>query len=522
MRGAAPPSLARLIGRAAGWYGDRVAVVDGPRSLRFGEVEARSNRLANALIALAPTPGTRVALLMNNRLEFVEADFAIVKSGKVKLPINPRLVDRERAWLLQNSGAEILIAEASFAPFVEAAWPSLPALETVIALDGSIAGGLDYAALLEKGAPDPPGIEPDEEAASFILYTSGTTGRPKGAVSSQRGRRAATLTMLAEEIDAGPGDAMVHVGSVAHGSGSKILAYYLRGARNVMVPKWDPEAFLSLVERERATGSFMVPTMMASLTEAAAGGRFDLRSLKTISYGGAPIAPARLQESMRILGNVFVQVYGSCEAPHPLTILTRDDHLAAKDDPIRLATIGRLTHQTEIRLVDAEGNPVAQGENGEMQVRGAHVMSGYWDDPEATAAALRDGWYATGDVARMDGEGYLSIVDRSRDMIISGGLNVYPAEVERILHEHPAIAEVAVVGVPDDRWGEAVKAVVVLRAGASASETDLVEHCRARLAGYKKPQSVDFVPELPKGSTGKILKREIRERYWQGVARRVH
>ena len=522
MSRAFPPTLGDLIARAAGWYGDRVAVVEGRRRLSFREVEARSNRLANALLALSPTSGARVALLMNNRLEFVEADFAIVKSGKVKLPINPRLVDREREHLLANSGAQILIAEASFAEFVEGVWPRLPALETVIAIDGPIAGARDYASVLEKASPEAPRITLEEEAASFILYTSGTTGRPKGAVNSNRGRRAATLTMLAEEIDAVAGDAMVHVGSVAHGSGSKILAYYLRGARNVMVGKWDPEAFLRLVGSERATGSFMVPTMMASLCEAASRGGFDFSSLKTISYGGAPIAPARLQEAMQILGNVFVQVYGSCEAPHPLTILTREEHRAAAADPARLATIGRLTHQTAIRLVDAEGREVAAGENGEMQVRGPHVMTGYWENPEATAGVLKDGWYATGDIARHDEQGYFYIVDRSRDMIITGGLNVYPAEVESVLHEHPAIAEVAVVGVPDERWGEAVKAVVVLRSGATASEAELVEHCRARVAGYKKPQSVEFVAELPKGSTGKILKREIRERFWQGVSRRVH
>ncbi len=514
-------SIPALIGRAAAWYGEREAVVDEKTRLTFRQVDRRSNRLAHALLAASPEQGARVALLMPNRAEFVEADFAIAKAGKVKLPINPRLAAAERLHLLRDSGADTLIFDLQFADFVSEARRELEGVRSFVALGGRGAGAEEYEELLARASDAAPGIHPPDDAASFLLYTSGTTGRPKGATSTQRGRRAATLTMLAEEIEADPGDAMVHVGSVAHGSGSKILAYFLRGARNILVPKWDPQAFLALVARERATGSFMVPTMLGALLEAARHESTDTSSLRAISYGGAPIAPSRLEQIVERFGSVFVQVYGSCEAPHPLTVLTRAEHRPPPGQQARLASIGRETAQTELRLVDDAGRDVPPGETGEMWVRGAHVMSGYWNNPAATAEAFRDGWYRTGDVARRDEDGYCYIVDRVRDMIISGGLNVYPAEVEACLQRHPAVLEAAVIGVPDDEWGESVKAIVVLRPGAAAGEAALIEHCRAHLAGYKKPRSVDFVQELPKGSTGKILKRDLREPWWEGRKRRV-
>jgi acyl-CoA synthetase (AMP-forming)/AMP-acid ligase II len=514
-------SIPALIERAAAWHADRVAVVDPTRSLTFREVDRRANRLANALLSFEPTPGARVALLMPNRAEFVEADFAIAKAGKVKLPINTRLSDAEREYLIENSGADTLVFDVRFAEFVEEARARLPALRHLVAIGGGASGAEDYEALLAKASDTAPSIQRDDESPSFLLYTSGTTGRPKGATSTQRSRRAATLSMLAEEIEADPGDAMVHVGAVAHGSGSKILAYFLRGARNILVPRWDPEAFLELVARERATGSFMVPTMMSALAEASRHSKADWSSLRAISYGGAPIAPAKLEEVIDRLGQVFVQVYGSCEAPHPLTVLPRAEHRVPKGKEARLASIGRETAQTELRLVDEAGNPVAPGEKGEMWVRGGHLMSGYWANPEATAEAFEGDWYRTGDVAYRDEDGYYYVVDRARDMVISGGLNVYPAEVEACLHRHPAVLETAVIGVPDEEWGESVKAVVVVRPGMSLSEAEVIEHCREHLAGYKKPRSVDFVVELPKGSTGKILKRDLRAPYWEGRERRV-
>ncbi len=515
------PSIGVLIDRTAKAFSSRIAVSEGDRVQTFATLNERSNRLANALTSLTTTGDARVAILLANQLEFVEIDFAIAKAGRVKLPINPRLLHGEREWVLANSRAEVLFFDASFSDFVDAARPSLPDLKHLVVLGGEHPGAVEYEKLVAQGSAELPRIQRDETDPSFILYTSGTSGKPKGAVSSVGARRAATSTMLAQELDVAAGDSMIHVGSVAHGSGSKILAYYLSGAQNRMVRKWDPDQFLWLVANAGGTGSFMVPTMMASLSEAARATDYDLRSLKTISYGGAPISPARLREALETIGHVFVQVYGSCEAPHPLAILNVEDHREALQDDARLSSVGRVTHSTEIRLVGEDGSEVAVGEKGEMVVRSSHLMSGYWDAPRASAEVLRDGWYSTGDVARVDEAGFLTIVDRTRDLIISGGLNVYPAEVEAAIHEHPAVREVAVIGVPDEEWGESVKAFVVVREGAGVSESDVIEHCRERLAGYKKPRFVEFSDELPKGSSGKILKRVLRDAHWEGAERRV-
>jgi acyl-CoA synthetase (AMP-forming)/AMP-acid ligase II len=513
--------VADLIHRAARWYGDADAVVDGDRRTSFRDADARSNRLANALAALSPGTGGRVALLLGNRQEFVEADFAIAKAGKVRVPINPRLVEREREWILADSGADTLIFDAGFAPFVEAVQDRLPGLEHLVALDGRQRGAHDYEALLARAADRPPGVTVDPKAPSFVLYTSGTTGRPKGATATVAGRVAATVNMLADELDAGPGDAMAHIGSMAHGSGSKILAYFLRGARNVTVPKFDAEAFLGLVARQRITSTFVVPTMMAMLVDAAGGRRVPEEVLRNVSYGGAPITAPALEAAMACFGNVFTQVYGSCEAPHPVMVLPRHAHVVDPDRRAQLTSVGREVTNVQVRLADPDGAPVAPGDKGEMWIRGANVMLGYWNNADATEDVLRDGWYRTGDVAWQDDDGFYYIVDRARDMIITGGLNVYPAEIESVIAEHPAVREVAVVGVPDERWGEAVKAFVVRRADDPLDADALIDLCRDKLAGYKKPKHVEFVDRLPRGSTGKILKRELVTSEWAGRERRV-
>jgi acyl-CoA synthetase (AMP-forming)/AMP-acid ligase II len=461
-----------------------------------------------------------VAILTPNRLESVEVDFGIAKAGKVRVPINTRLSTDERAYLLENSGAETLLFDASEAQFVAAVRPGFRSLHA-ISLGDTVDRALRYEELLEGTDDSAPSVTLAQDDPAFILYTSGTTGRPKGATATQASRWAATVGMLLDEIDAVPGDAMVHVGSMAHGSGSKVLAYFVRGARNIAVAKWDAHKFLDLVERERATATFLVPTMISMLLQARRTNTADLSSLKTVSYGGAPIAPAVLQDALAVFGPVFVQVYGSCEAPHPVLVLGRDDHLVAPGQEARLASVGRETMTCRVMIAGPDGNPVPPGEKGEMWIRGDNVMRGYWQDPEATAAVLVDGWYHTGDIATRDADGFVSIVDRERDMIISGGLNVYPAEVEAALHRHPAVLECAVFGVPDAEWGESVRAAVVLREDATATESELIEHCRSLLAGYKKPRTIEVLSELPKGATGKILKRSLRDPHWADRSRAV-
>jgi acyl-CoA synthetase (AMP-forming)/AMP-acid ligase II len=511
-----------VIARAAARYGDAVAVSDGRSRLSFRDVDARSNRVAHGLLALSPERSGRVAVLTPNRLESVELDFAVTKAGKVRVPVNTRLSTDERAFILESTQAETVLFDTGEAPFVAEVRDRVPVRHWVAMGEGDAGGGvIRYDDLLAGGSAAAPGIEPAADDPSFILYTSGTTGRPKGATATQASRWAATISMLTDEIEAEPGDAMVHVGSMAHGSGSKVLAYFVRGARNIPLARWDADAFLDLVARERATATFVVPTMISMLLEAGRSNRADLSSLKTVSYGGAPIAPAVLRQALDRFGPVFVQVYGSCEAPHPVLVLGRSDHVAAADDDERLSSAGREVLGCRVAVADADGHPVPDGDRGEMWIRGANVMRGYWRDEAATAESFVDGWYRTGDVATRDGDGFFTIVDRERDMIISGGLNVYPAEVEAALHRHPAVLECAVFGVPDDRWGEAVTAAVVLRPGRQATEAELIEHCRALLAGYKKPRSVAFHDELPKGATGKILKRSLRDPYWMGRSRAV-
>jgi acyl-CoA synthetase (AMP-forming)/AMP-acid ligase II len=507
--------LATLVARASGWFGSSIAVEDAERTVSFNDVEVRSNRFANALLTLAPTHGDRVALLIPNRLELVEIDLAIIKAGRVKVPINTRLKHEERAHVINDSGAAVLVFDASEEQAVADMLGELVHPVVLIRVgEGRL--GSSYDEVMGAGSPMPARSSAGPDDPSLILYTSGTTGRPKGATTTFAGRLAGTINMLANEIEPRPGDAMAHVGSMAHGSGSKVLAHYLRGSRNIPIVKWDPKGFLESVERHRITHSFMVPTMIESMVEAAPGSTADWSTLRAVSYGGAPIAPSRLAKALDVMGHRFVQVYGSCEAPHPVLVLASGDH---EDVGSRLASAGRETLGFETRVVNTDGESVADGEAGELLVSGPSLMAGYWNQPAATAEVLRDGWYHTGDVVRRDEGGYVHIVDRARDVIITGGYNVYPAELEAVLARHPGVAEVAVVGIPDDHWGEAVKAIVV--PNGQVDVESILEHCSRLLASYKRPRSVDLVSRLPRGSTGKVLRREIRDSYWEGRDRRV-
>lgn len=499
-------TIGDLVERASRRYADRIAVVDGDRQLTFREVDERSNRLANALLGHEIAPGSRVALLMTNRLEFVEADFGIAKAGMVKAPMNPRLADEERRYILANCTAEVLLTETHELERIDALRTELPGLKHVIAVDHP-----DYSVWLDQAAAGKPALRIDPSSPSMILHTSGTTGRPKGATTSHAARIAANTQMLLDEFSVGPDDGMIHVAPMSHGSGSKILAFYIRGARNVTLRKFDPDAFFHAIAEHGGTSSFLVPTMIRMLLDAPSRSAADLSRLRNLTYGGAPMPTALAEEAIEAFGPVLTQVYGSCEAPHPVLVLSKTDHVVGAH--AQLSSAGHETLGVDVRIVTADGRDAEIGEAGELQVRGANVMDGYWGDPEATASVFTDGWYRSGDLAMRSADGFVSIVGRERDMLISGGLNVYPAELEAVIHRHAGVLEAAVFGLPDDKWGEVVAVVVVPRPGQSVTADEVVEHCLANLADYKKPRRVFFLDTLPKGPTGKVSKRELAEMF---------
>ncbi len=516
--------VGHFLTRAADRHPDRPAWLDGDRAISFREADARANRLARALLARGLAPGDRVALLTVNRFEGLETMLAAMKAGLAVVPMNLRLHPAEHAFMIRDSGAAAVVYGEEFRDHLATVRGDCTGVRRWICI-GRAPGDLAYEALLaaESGGSPDPAIDADDLA--WLFYTSGTTGHPKGAMLTHR-----VLITMAEQFllginDARPDDVVLHAAPITHGSGTLAFHHIARGAASAFptTRAFDPPRIFADIARFRATTMFLVPTMIHMLVTSPERARHDLSSLHTVVYGGAPMYVEQLRAALAAFGPVFVQIFGQGEAPMTCTSLPKEEHLTG-DDPVkvaRLASAGRETPAVRVRVVDDDDRPVAAGTMGEIVVRGDLVMKGYWNNAAATAETLRGGWLHTGDVGCLDPDGYLFITDRKKDMIISGGSNIYPREVEEVVLRHPAVSEVSVIGVPDDKWGEAVKALVVVRAGGRVSEAELVEHCRRHLAPYKKPQSVEFLEALPKNAYGKILKRELRQRYWTGRLRQV-
>lgn len=513
----------RLIERSLRQYADRVAIVDGAVCVNYSVLAERTARLANALLALGASGARPVAMLLPNDRRAIEVDVAATRAGICRVAIGTRLSTDECRFIIEHSQAAILVTTAALWEKVRG--EQTARLSAVLLIDGAgtDAHMRDYEETLAAASASLTVPDVTADHPSYILYTSGTTGRPKGAFHSQGGRAAALLNMLACEIDAHAGSAMLHCGPLSHGSGSKVLTFLALGARNILMPRFDVERLPHHIEHDGATHSFMVPTMLQMILDAGPAVSEPIRRMHQISFGGAPITNALFSRAIDGFGPILTQVYGSCEAPHPITVLRPEDYKDLTDPGVMAMTAGRASFGTDVAILDDDGKEVASGEEGELCVRGAHLMNGYWRDAEATSAAFREGgWYMTGDIAVADRLGYVHFRDRKRDLIISGGLNVYPSEVERVLAENKGVREVAVVSAPDDHWGEIVVACVVPHSGSGLREEELIDWVGRHLAGYKRPKRVVFMDELPKGSTNKVLKRQLKSSFWEGRERRIN
>lgn len=514
-----------LVERSFAAFANRVAVVDKGNEITYRVLDDRSARLANAMLGLGAGPARPVAIYLPNDFHFIEIDLACMRVGITRVGISARLVPDECQFIVSHSNAAVLVTTEAMLATLDRS--ELDGLAAVVTIDGgrnSQSGDvLDYEAVIARAASTLTTVTVDSHDPAYVLYTSGTTGRPKGATHTHGSRVAALVNMLANEIKATKSSAMVHCAPLTHGSGSKFLTFFALGARNIILPKFEPALFASAVTELGGTHSFMVPTMLQILVDAGSDVCDAVRGMQQLSFGGAPITNVAFARALAAFGPNLVQVYGTSEAPHPVTVLRPDDYADAADPSIYAATAGRASLATEIAIGGPDGKLLASGEEGELLVRASYMMKGYWRDQAATAEVFNaNGWYATGDVAVIDDHGFVQFRDRKRDLIITGGLNVYPSEVERVMAENADVREVAVIGYPDDRWGESIMACVVLRDRASVSESDLIAWLDGRIAGYKKPRKITFLDELPKGSTNKILKRELRERFWLGQGRRVN
>ncbi|GGO94411.1 class I adenylate-forming enzyme family protein [Wenjunlia tyrosinilytica] len=514
MPGADEVTVADLVRRAHERYATQPAVLTPQGSVSFAELAGTVRRLTRALAALGCRRGDRVVLALENSAELMALEHAVFVCGLVRVAVSARLHPAEIAFVAQDCGARVVVCEAAAAAILSGRRADLPELAALVTPTAGTGTDTTYAEMLRSGLDGrawDAGADPDDIAA--LLYTSGTTGRPKGAMVTHR----AWVGMLAEYCaqlpPMGPGDVVLHTAPMSHFGGSVGSACTLRGAAAVILRRFDPMETLRTIERHRATTVPLVPTMLKELTAAAAAGAYDLGSVRAIPYGGASIGPAAAARAHEVFGEVLYQFYGLSEALAPLSVLSARDHRHQPGRPLpgRLASAGRLCPCVDVKVVPG---PVRPDGAGEIHVRGGPVMRGYWNAPEQTSAVLRDGWFSTGDVGFVDDEGYLRIVDRSRDVVISGGFNVYPGEVERVIESLDGVQEAVVVGVPHPRWGEAVAAVVVTEAGHRIEASDIVDVCRSSLAGFKKPVYVEFADRLPRTGTGKVSRRQVRDLYW--------
>jgi long-chain acyl-CoA synthetase len=507
-----------LLSRNARKFPGKTAVISEGVSFDYRTLNERVNRLAHALLRKGLKKGDHIGLLVHNGYQFIETYFAAAKTGGVFCPYNNHLKAGELSEIIKYSVPRFLFLDSDYAGLIESIRVEIPSVEHYICLQKSaLPFLLEYEALVSEGDAEEPGIAVHEDDLISIFFTAGTTGKPKGAMRTHRhvvSNAICGVIELKTEYD----EKSLISFPMYHISCEDNIGRHTFMPNTIVIKKegaFNPDEILQLLEREQITRCQLVPTMLHALLQSPNIDKHDLSSLRLILYAGAPMPVELLKRALARFSCGFAQLYGQTESGPLTTILKPEDHIleGREEQVARLASAGRPVINYEIRIVDDQGRDQPAGEVGEIIGRSEAMMKGYWSLPKETEEKLRDGWLRTGDLGRFDEAGYVYVVERKNDMIISGGVNIYPREIEEVLYQHPAVLEASVIGIPDEYWGESAKAVVVLKEGMGASGEEIIRFCGERLAGFKKPKSVDFWKELPKSPQGKILKKTIREEY---------
>ncbi len=500
---------------------DKTAIVFEDKRYTFSQLSERVNRLANGLLKLGIKKGDRVSFLQVNCNQCVETYFAVAKTGAIYLPLNFRAKEKELTYMLNSAEAATLIVGERYIPMIKSIQPELKHLKNLISIENKHDDMLYYEDIIASSPADEVVTEIDEDDTTMLMYTAGTTGFPKGVMLSHNSFSVYVLENVTPP-DPEADERNILTVPLYHVAGIQAMMAAIYGGRTlVMERQFEAKEWMELVEREKANRAMMVPTMLKQLMDHPDFSKHDLSSLKVITYGAAPMPIPVIKKALEVFPGVsFINAFGQTETASTITSLSPEDHIISgteeeKEKKLkRLASIGKPMSDVEMKVVDEDGNALPPGEVGEILARGPRVMTGYWRDEEKTKKTIdKDGWVHTGDVGYVDEDGYYFLAGRSSDMIIRAGENISPEELENVIRTHPKVEDVAVIGVPDETWGEEPRAIVILKKGVKATEEEIMEHCRENLASFKRPRSVVFVDDLPRNPMGKVIKRELRDKY---------